>query len=379
MNAGLEELAKRLLQECGALRGAVIHGIDHLAGDASGRRFFRLHLGNAAAATLVMLLYPLDKGPGLVGGLSGEMRQGPEEVFIEIAEFFRAHGIYAPQVISFSKSDRALLIEDIGSQPLWRFAKNELDEAGEQIKDGFGEGWLEALFGRAIGVTRVLQTIKPEAKIACFTRFLAFDNYRRELEEFLRFYAEPRGLKRAAKGVFEKSFDALAETMAGFPRTLVHFDFTAYNLFAGPGGEIRVIDFQDACLASPARDIVSLINDRCMDETLGRTLHARLLAYYYNELKCGPEFCGYYDTTLLHWDFRVSGRFVKLCETMRTEFYRQFIPGTLRRLGRTLLRTHQTMSGLSDVLEILHKLSPEVREGLEDPWPLPEFRRKAAG
>lgn len=367
-----EELAAALLRDCKHTAGALLKAVEHLAGQASKRRYYRLKLRNCPLGSVVLLVYPTEESLGLVGGMSGASLRPPEEVYLELSTFFRLQELPVPEVYHYSPFQRALLIEDLGSQPLWRFLQNDIDLEGEKILSHLGEGWLMKLYQRAIDIIKKFQSLKAQADVSCFQRFLSFENYRRELDEFIEFYASQRGLKRSAREVLENNFDALCETLASFPRTLSHFDFMAYNLHVSPQGEIGVLDFQDACLTSPARDVVSLLNDRGTDEALGRERHSQLLRYYMRELGCRLDFAFQYDITLLHWDLRVSGRFVKLGIKMQTGFYEQFIPGTLRRLGRTLARCHRTLAGLEDMLEILVAMSPEVRSGSDDVWDFPQ-------
>src|SRR5690606_4567336 len=128
--------------------------------------------------------------------------------------------------------------------------------------------------------------------------------------EFLEYYAKPKGLRASAVTLIDEVNDAICECLCAHPKVLSHFDFMPHNLFVSPEGEVRVLDFQDMSIVSPVRDIVSLINDRDTDSALGKTRHAALLSYFMKELSPGPDFARRYNEYLLHWDFRVSGRFV---------------------------------------------------------------------
>jgi len=144
----------------------------------------------------------------------------------------------------------------------------------------------------------------------------------------------------------------------------------ADNIFVDSAGEIILIDFQDMSLVSPVRDIVSLINDRGIDELLGQSLNRELFHYAGEKLQIGDNFERFYNEYLLHWDFRVSGRFALLSEQKGMPKYAKWIPGTLRRLGRTMERSYKDFVGMDDLLEILPNYTPEVSEGIQDAWPL---------
>ena len=243
-----------------------------------------------------------------------------------------------------------------------------MDDKAAAAIDGLGSDYVFKLFERAIGIIRALQSIAPDKSCVAFQRHQSFEMLLAEAKEFTEFYAVPLGLRKPAQTRLELAFEALCETVNSLPRKLSHFDFNAYNLFVDAAGALRVLDFQDACMAAPARDIVSLLNDRGMDEVLGPALHRRLLQAYTQILDAGSEFHVQYHCTLLHWDFRVCGRFKKLDRKQETARYEQWIPGTLRRLGRTLKAFHRELHGFDDVLQILHDFSPQAREGATSKW-----------
>jgi aminoglycoside/choline kinase family phosphotransferase len=165
--------------------------------------------------------------------------------------------------------------------------------------------------------------------------------------------------------------DVVCERVEHHPLQPSHFDFMASNIHVLPDGELCLIDFQDMCLDSPARDIVSLLNDRDSDSALGRERQRRLLSFFMTEINSYPSFPQLYDEYLLLWDFRVSGRFALLAEKRGVERYKMWIPGTLRRLGRTLVRAKQTIPYAEDALAVLARFSPEVEQGRRDPWDFP--------
>lgn len=365
-----EEFVRTLLQNTKGFSDSSLDRVEHLAGDGSGRNYFRLSLGGRIRSA-VLLLHGVSKSPALAGDASVDQ----ESSFEELSLFFKRHGIAVPALYHHDLRRQAFLVEDVGNQELWRFVSGALDAQGEEIAAALGLDFRCRLFQKAVDTITQIQSIPVDRSCVAFRRHLGLDNYRREISEFIEFYAGPRGLRSSERRVLEASFDAICETIISFPKILVHFDFNAWNLFVSPDGGLRVLDYQDACLASPARDIVSLINDRGMDEMLGKSLHTQILQYYYQAAAPSELFSYWYDMTLLHWDFRVAGRFLKLCKTRNTERYQQWVPGTVRRLGRTLVRSYRGIHGLEDVLEILRVLSPEIREGSEDPWPLPEFSK----
>lgn len=363
----LRELATDLLKISKTLNKSHVAAVTSLAGDGSGRSFYRVRLENAPVSSAVLVLH----GKSRIPQFSGSSTLSQEEAFAELSGFFRRHGYAVPEVYSRIRENHTLLVEDVGDLAFFRIIQGERNSEIESILEKIGGDGVFQLLASAIGAIGVIQSIPFDKNCVAFQRYLAFENYRREISEFLDYYLDGKGLKPSAKEVLNKVFDAICEIIASFPRVLSHFDFNAWNLFVGPGGEIRILDYQDACLVTPARDIVSLINDRGMDELLGQSLHRRLLNHYMEVIKPVEDFQHIYNLTLLHWDFRVAGRFVKLCRNANTDRYLQWLPGTVRRLGRTLVRSYKTVHHLDDVMEILMELIPEVHEGVNDPWEFP--------
>jgi aminoglycoside/choline kinase family phosphotransferase len=364
----IERLARELLGGSSLFSRSTLARVQALAGDASSRRYHRLYLSDSPVSTAILMI--LNQAQGPVGGGRGNKTQ--DDTFVELAEFFAHHGIMVPEIYSDARPTGALLVEDVGDTALWHFARDELGEAGQKIKDYLGEDALRVLYERAIDVIKQIQSIEPEPLSVAFQRYVGFEQYRREVDEFCESYAKPKGIRSSALSVVEAFFDDLCESLSSHPRTLSHFDFMSHNIYVTSEGGLRIIDFQDACTVSPVRDIVSLINDRDIDVSLGKSLHRQVLEYYMKEMGTGEGFQEQYNECLLHWDLRVAGRFIYLSEKKRAERYREWVPGTLRRIGRTLFRVEHSMRKVDDVITILSGLSDEIREGLEDPWPLPQ-------
>jgi hypothetical protein len=113
------------------------------------------------------------------------------------------------------------------------------------------------------------------------------------------------------------------------------------------------------------------LNDRDSDSALGRERQGRLLSFFMKEINSHSDFPQLYDEYLLLWDFRVSGRFALLAEKRGIDRYKAWIPGTLRRLGRTLVRAKKVIPHAEEALAMLSRFSPEIEEGRRDPWDFP--------
>lgn len=364
----MQLLVRELLAATSAHKNSRLIRLEPLAGDMSTRRYVRVHLEGKISSLILMIL---NQGKGPVRGGRQDLSQ--DDTFVELGSYLESIGVRTPKIVLDARKTGALLVEDIGDLGLWRFALNDLrkedDKTTERVSLA-GDPVL-VLFKQAVDIIAKLQSAFVSTKSVAHDRWAEQEWYRQTIREFTEFYAQPKGLKSAALEVLYRAFDAICESIAAQPKTLAHFDYMAFNLFVLPSGELCVLDYQDMSLNSPVRDIISLVNDRDMDMALGQSRHAALLKYFVDKVQPGPLFAQWYDEYLLHWDFRVSGRFLQLADKRGIERYRQWVPGTLRRLGRTMLRAYPRMHGFDDVLEILMRLSPEIEEGTKDPWPLP--------
>lgn len=372
----LSQQLSHMLLGIGPLAQAQVRDLHPIAGDASNREYYRVRFSGAhVPVTAILLKYGDSKGPAFpVSALRQEEAISQEEAMVVLARLLSEHSIPVPELYRRDKVARLLLFEDVGNDALAALARGTDRKALDRVHLLLGDDWLMSLFRRAVDLIAQYQGIPLIDNHPVLQRALAFENYRREATEFVEFYGPTRGMRSKDAEVLNTLLDGLCESLMAVPRRAAHFDFHGYNLLVDERGNLRVIDFQDACQVSYARDLVSLINDRDMDAVLGRERHGRLFAYFLEKLHPAPDFLQHYDLTLLHWDLRVAGRFVKLCQLKNTTKYFEWLPGTLRRVGRTLLRCQKVLHKVEDSLEIVTRLSPEAREGTEDPWPHPQWR-----
>jgi aminoglycoside/choline kinase family phosphotransferase len=358
------ELAQDLLELSDELRGRTVTAVDQLVGDMSTRRYYRIKLSGVYNESV--LLVKLSGAPGPVGGGPRGLTQ--DDTYVEVSSLLTEAGIRVPRIFVDARSRGALLVEDVGDVSLIDLARHP-EKASRYVSSGRAtEDAVYELFSRALLLHRCFQSIAPRKEHVVFERRVTADQRAKQIHEFLDHYAKPRGLPDSAIKITEDFMNVVCAKVAAHPPSVSHFDFMASNIQVLPSGELCLLDFQDMCLDSPARDIVSLLNDRGIDEVLGRDLQKRLLALVLSYVDDRSHFASMYDEYLLHWDFRVSGRFALLSDVKGVERYRAWIPSTLRRLGRTLARVRNSLDGAADVLHVLSDFSPEISYGAQDPW-----------
>lgn len=214
-----------------------------LAGDASNRRYERLrHPGTGAGA--VLMDAPPERGEDL-------------RPFLAIAAFLSAQGLSAPAVLAADPQSGFCLLEDLGDALFARVVAR--DRAAET-----------PLYAAATDVLLALGRADPPPldhygpSLMTELAALAFDKYRAGI------LGDDGGDDGgAARARFTARFeDILRETTQGHDVVALR-DYHAENLIWLPERDgiarVGLLDFQDAMLAHPAYDLVSLLQDARRD------------------------------------------------------------------------------------------------------------------
>ena len=76
----IKKIARELLPQVRGFSAAELLGVAHIAGDASGRKFFRLYVKGGAADSLVLMhLNSKDRG---------DKKWTQDDTFVELSSFF---------------------------------------------------------------------------------------------------------------------------------------------------------------------------------------------------------------------------------------------------------------------------------------------------
>lgn len=205
-----------------------------LAGDASFRRYFRVHRGGDTAVLMDAPPPHEDVGP-----------------FLKVASHLLERGFAPPRPLAVDREHGLLLLEDFGDDRVAPLLQREPDREREIY---------EAAVDIAIRMARepAPDCVKPYDEAAL----------RREASLFVDWYTPALGLDVDVEGYYR----AWAETWAGMMDesarrpVLVLRDFHADNLMVVPGlGQLGLLDFQDARAGHRAYDLVSLLQDARRD------------------------------------------------------------------------------------------------------------------
>lgn len=287
--------------------------VEALTPDASTRRYFRLYLEEASVPTALMMVFE-----GLSSPEAGGVQIACDQSVVELTQYFRALGIGVPELYASDLGHHALLIEDLGSEHLADCWNLEGDTLLRLYKESIS----------------ILKSLQPLGQSFPYQRRMGFDIYIKEMKEFEDYLMS--GSSDEERQRFRDAMEWIGAKLDSLPLVLSHRDYHSWNLLVDASGSIRIIDFQDALLAPRAYDLVSLLHDRDTDASLGQEIYDELFQFGIEALGVTSREEAY--LVALQRDLKVAGRFEKLATERGLEQYRVWIPGTLKRIGRHLMR-----------------------------------------
>ncbi|STX50239.1 putative phosphotransferase [Legionella busanensis] len=247
-----------------------------LTGDASFRQYYRLNFkGNSYII--------MDAPPGKENLKS----------FIEIADFFRAHGLLTPKVYAVNDLDGFALLDDFGDTLF-------LSQLSTDTAD--------FLYKSAIETLLVLQQcpLKSTYQFPHFDRNFMLGELNLFTEWFLNAYLKLT-LTPEEKNLIDTTFNWLITEIEKQPKVIIHRDYHSRNIML-PGAafnhQLALIDFQDAMQGPITYDLVSLLKD-CYIQWPPEQISQWLTVFYEQSPK------------LKHWNFSSFVRAFDVCGIQR--------------------------------------------------------------
>jgi aminoglycoside/choline kinase family phosphotransferase len=295
-------------------------------------------------------------GEGAAVGASDELGGGAattELPFVHVARWLAARGFRVPTVhLDRSAEDGLLLLEDVGDTTLW--AAVAADPARTR-----------ALFTEAVDVLVRLQVagMPPDPGCIAFARRFDEPLARAELEHYVDHGIETRHgvtLPAAERAALLALLEPLVGPFRDGPFVLSHRDYMAWNIHVH-GGELVLIDFQDALVAPDAFDLAQLLTDRTTVARVDETLEAELVARFAARrdaagFPVAPGFVDRYRRCALQHVFKVIGRFHQLELVKKKPGYLAYLPSVYE-IGRRMLRA---LPELGPALPVLVRWTPEL-------------------
>jgi N-acetylmuramate 1-kinase len=307
-----------------------------LTGDASDRRYFRVLLPESPSIVLSLHAAPFDfdKLP-----------------FVNVARLLARMPVPIPTVLGHADDLGVLALTDLGDVTLQ--AHLGAATATEHA----------ALYRQAVALIATVQRRGAELTSSEYLPYgVAFDvdKLTWELDFFIKHFIEAyRGvvIPPAAREELRQEFASVIEALAAEPRVLCHRDYHSRNLMLH-GGDLYIIDFQDARMGPDTYDLVSLLRDSYVD--LPEETVSELLAYFLAlSGRSGEEreFRQRFDVMALQRNLKALGTFGYQTTARRNPVYIQYIPRTLRYVRDNLDQVPQ----FTRIRELLATLVEEFR------------------
>jgi aminoglycoside/choline kinase family phosphotransferase len=280
-------------------------------------------------------------GPPIRAGLSySRIARLAEDVrpFVAIGRHLRSMGLSAPEILDAELDAGLLLIEDLGDRVY-----------GAEIARGAD---LRVLWRAAVDALLVLHRAPLPGPLPLgdghFHTVPAFDLAAMRIEAELlldwylpALYGQPttEATRQSFLAAWQRHFDGVA----GLPPSLVLRDYHSPNLLVlddrAGAARVGLIDFQDALIAHPAYDLVSLLQDARLD--VPEDIEAELLAYYLDHATAEPgfdpiQFERAYRALGAQRNTKILGIFARLAMRDRKPRYLGHIPRIWRYLERDL-------------------------------------------
>lgn len=307
-----------------------------LAGDASNRRYFRIHLdgepNNRTASVILMQLAEPEAFKASEEAVSGTV-QIAELPFTNILAHLSAFRLPVPTLHYYDREAGLLYLEDFGDLTLLEAcAKADASR-------------IASLYKQAIDSLVVIQgKATAPANPACVAFHRKFDVplLMWEFDHFLEYGVNarrPAPMKAEDAVLVQNEFRKIAELMAAQPHVFVHRDYHSRNLMVD-GNRIGIIDFQDALMGPAAYDLASLLRDAYL--ALDESLVDELIAYYLDGLarhglRMEPTaYRRVFDLTSIQRNLKAAGRFVYIDRVKHNPKFLADIPRVLGYVRRNL-------------------------------------------
>jgi tRNA threonylcarbamoyl adenosine modification protein YjeE len=277
-----------------------------LAGDASARRYFRLH---GPQGTAILMDDPAGAMPA----------------FLTMTNWLTDHGFGAPAVLAQDQVNGLALVQDLGDDLVARVLERDPDAA-------------RSVYDR---VTDLLVDLHRQP-VPDFMPVLDAAVLADQVGLFAEWYPQAAGITGGE--TIAPIIARLHDELATLPPVVALRDFHAENLIWRGAGPLGLIDYQDAVAAHPAYDLVSALQDArrdvspdieaaCIDRYLAATGHD------------GDSFRAAYALLGAQRNLRIMGIFTRLCLRDGKPRYLDFMPRVWKFVQRNL--AHPALSELA--------------------------------
>jgi len=276
-----------------------------ISGDASFRRYFRFQ----------------DNGTSYIA-VDAPPATEKNQAFVDLSRAYSTQNVPVPNVLHVDFEAGYLMLEDLGDV----LFSSQL-ESGKEAE----------LYTKALSHLAAIQQVTAFADEHS-TALPAFDTDLLDAEfylfnHWLLHVHLQLSLSEDEWNIIHDVQSFLADVFMAQPQAGVHRDYHSRNLMLLEGGEIGVIDFQDAVIGPITYDAVSLLRDCYVvwpDEFVDAQL--KLLHQTHFEKHDWSQFKYWFDCVGMQRHIKASGIFARLCHRDGKTGYLNDVPRTLQYL-----------------------------------------------
>jgi aminoglycoside/choline kinase family phosphotransferase len=214
---------------------------EQITPDASTREYFRVRWQENPAIACV---YPFN-----------DLCKDQFEACLDVTNVFLSAGLPVARIFAADDVKKIIIHEDFGDVIL----RDRLQDSDERARETYLHEAIRL-------IAKIQATTKAAFDFNSIASRLAFDFEKLswELDFFTTHYfttLQNSPLPVVDSRLLKAELDEVARELAGMAKVLTHRDFHAANLMLA-GGELKIIDHQDARIGAASYDLVSLLLDR---------------------------------------------------------------------------------------------------------------------
>ncbi len=312
----------------------VVDTVDRIPGDASTRRYYRVHSRDQSMIVMKMESFA---------------QEGAKLPFIEMQKYLSSAGVDVPRVFDFDADKGFILLEDLGDVTALRSLQNISSPLVEKVL-------YQRILDNLVNLQVDASPARKPASIQAFKLRFDFEKLFWEITHTIEHFYEgylKRKISDPDRKIMLEGFSKICKRLEAEPTVLAHRDFHSRNIMIIKD-RVVMIDFQDARLGPPQYDLASLLRDSYYQ--LEEAQIDRLLDYYFMkyEDKSGESidrihFREIFDLMAVQRNFKAIGSFASFLNRRGDPSYLKFIGNTFENIRRTLLN-YPEFSSLREVL-----------------------------